>query len=893
MASAPPFVASSEKSLLIFIAYRRGLDEGSPCAQWLNQSLKGRGLTLDAGRQTEIQTYFDQRAPAIHDWTQKWKGDLRTARAMILVCSKGTGVRRSRTDWLYDEIEWWVKTRRTAPILILTNQDDTSVIPPRVFSRWPKAQRIIWSPNSTPEEHDAVLERITEGLIISERGINYEELRRLKIRNRSLATLTLIVLVLGVMALFFARSEREQRRLAERNLQLTYGPNLQVALRSYQQGDIAEMKALLTAVRPELRGYEWNLLRNLADQSERSWTESAEINDLAYSPEGDFLVLARADGKVTVRAMKHLGQRDSSFVADSQREITRQTGQAGGQQFTARVSNTPFISRAVFIGPLSFATTGTDGLVHVWDLSGTSDTLLPTIAPTSRTLVVSPDRQWLASATEDGTIQVWEVKPIRQYETYVLEVPKATFKVEPTALPPALAFSPDSKSLVVVGFSLYIQNDYTPFVQLWDWEAQRRIGFLESKKQVNSVCTLGQTVYGAMDDGSIVTWDLQTQKARVVLNADPERGSLDLITPAPNGHLIAAVAKKRNIILFDPSNNQLRMLTGADTDIKALRFDPEEDILLSAAGRKVRFYDLKRPQPRIDLPFATGVFDWSSEGRVLVTSNEGSVSGSFRIWNFSSNTSFNVPAAWGVLSLVLYPDQSRFVAGWLDGTVQCYRVADGTVIWKNKTRNQVDSLAISSDSSSLLVGSGKNPVVEIWDAQTGQQRNEFPGAGHLNLSQDGRLLATAGATLLHFEGKDVPLFRVYRMEDLKEIISGPARPERPKALAFDPQGKRLAVVDNEIEVWQLGSPPELLQHIPLQRKTASHAAFSPDGSRLAVSIDGALTIWNAETGDLLLRFDDRYYGMMKWVGEKLCVQNQGMVTIFDADLAGLEDWEGN
>jgi WD40 repeat protein len=227
--------------------------------------------------------------------------------------------------------------------------------------------------------------------------------------------------------------------------------------------------------------------------------------------------------------------------------------------------------------------------------------------------------------------------------------------------------------------------------------------------------------------------------------------------------------------------------------------------------------------------------------------------------------------------------------------MQCYRVADGIVVWRSKALARVNSLAISADSSLLVSGSGiAINSHEIWQTQTGERMGTLPGTGLAEFSQDGKMLATEGHSPLHTNGeKDPPLFRLYRLPEMQEITLGPARREGLNAMALAPQSQRLLCAGEEIEMWRLSNPPELLYHIPLQGKQAKNAAFSPDGSRFVMSIEGALTIWNAETGDLLLQLgqdNQDFYGAVKWVGNKLYAVNRGAVTIFDSDIEGLENW---
>ena len=208
-----------QSELLVFIAYRRtpndgSTEEGDDIAEWLNQRLVGEEVNLTPTQSAIVSTYYDKHAPLIHDWTQKWKGDLRTARAMILVCSPGTAKRREGTDWLYEEISWWIKKRKTAPLLVLAGVDEVGWIPSVVARRWPRAQRSVWLKSESAEGQEALLRKIRQGLVLSERGINYEELNRLRARNLWLGILTATAFILGLIAVSYAHYAKVQADLA-------------------------------------------------------------------------------------------------------------------------------------------------------------------------------------------------------------------------------------------------------------------------------------------------------------------------------------------------------------------------------------------------------------------------------------------------------------------------------------------------------------------------------------------------------------------------------------------------------------------------------------------------------------------------------------------------------
>ncbi len=133
-------------------------------------------MALD-GQEATLTTYWDQAAAAVGDWQQIWDGELRTARAFILVCSPGTASRRDGVDFLFDEIEWWLSYRPDiAPIIINAGDPAKAPLPEPVGDRWPNAQWVNWSQD--PVERERAIARIIAGVALAETSVRYLELER-------------------------------------------------------------------------------------------------------------------------------------------------------------------------------------------------------------------------------------------------------------------------------------------------------------------------------------------------------------------------------------------------------------------------------------------------------------------------------------------------------------------------------------------------------------------------------------------------------------------------------------------------------------------------------------------------------------------------------------------
>ncbi|MCP4259460.1 MAG: hypothetical protein GY774_18425 [Planctomycetes bacterium] len=128
----------------VFICYRQV--DGKKIAQWLFENLNGRCLP-DSGpveaaeeKVSSLDVYFDQTAAAVGDWKAIHQPRLHISQAMIIVCTPGaTQKLDEKDDWVHREIDWWLKNRKVAPILIDATGEGARWVPKVIKDRWPDA----------------------------------------------------------------------------------------------------------------------------------------------------------------------------------------------------------------------------------------------------------------------------------------------------------------------------------------------------------------------------------------------------------------------------------------------------------------------------------------------------------------------------------------------------------------------------------------------------------------------------------------------------------------------------------------------------------------------------------------------------------------------------------
>jgi WD40 repeat protein len=502
----------------------------------------------------------------------------------------------------------------------------------------------------------------------------------------------------------------------------------------------------------------------------------------------------------------------------------------------------------------------------------------------------SPDGQWIASASQDRTVKLWQpdgtlVQQLSEDEGAVTSV----------------SFSPDNRLLATASDDRQGQGTVT----LWQIDRQGTRTVRSWIAHPNTVTHVtfspdGQRLLTASWDNTVKLWTIDGRELATLTGHSD--GVLDA-SFSPDGQTIATASLDKTVRLWNLQGKLLKILQGHTDGVTGVAFSPDgQTLATSSADQTVKLWELDGKEiATLEKPNGDTVWDvtFSPDGKTLATAGEDKTvtlwtrEGSpiqtlrghrkpIRSVSFSPDGKIlatasedNTVELWspqrpkqpalrghqgGIWAVAFSPSGQMVVTGSQDGAVKLWR-PNGTILNTLKSEGQSvnwvgfspDGRAIASGGDDGMLTLRKSDGTVLTTIQHGKSISAT------SFSPDGNTIAIVGDKALKLWNRNGTRRQTFFANADAEVNS----------VTFSPDGQTIVTGhgdakgrDYTVKLWNLQG--NLLQTFVGHQSSVNWVSFSPDGQTIAsASNDKTLKLWDLE-GNTLQTFID-HIGRVYWV----------------------------
>ncbi|KAF3402610.1 hypothetical protein DPV78_003938 [Talaromyces pinophilus] len=495
-----------------------------------------------------------------------------------------------------------------------------------------------------------------------------------------------------------------------------------------------------------------------------------------------------------------------------------------------------------------------DYTINVWDTStGACISSFKDNEQPSRFKALMTDGQKVASVSRNGTINIWSVASgacMSVLDAFDGEITLATF-------------SGDGRTLALV------LNDCT--IRIWDVIRSVIILTLEGySEQITSVTLSmdGQRFVSGSPDSTCKIWDVD---ARVCISTlEGHSGEFLSVFLSGDGQRVASASFDSTVKIWDVATGaylstlQRHGQRVVVRQVVAISWDGQH-VATSAFDGSVQIWDATTGVCTSTFKgHGDGVtsISFSSDGRWIVS---GSYDCTIKLWDASigmSELSFEGHSG-PIRSFAISTDGQRVVAGSFNGPITVWDTATGVCILTLEGHVKVvNSVVFSADGQQVASGSWDG-TTKIWDMATSackltlcnDEDEEHDEDADKDPTEYHHIEKGVLSVVFSADGRRVASKEVNGSIKIWDMATGTCisrlkrNPNRAKPVALSTDGQRVVfkLWESPIEIWDV-----VTKECVSTLKDPSHAvgalAFSADGNQVASSLYTTVKIWDVATG---------------------------------------------
>lgn len=466
------------------------------------------------------------------------------------------------------------------------------------------------------------------------------------------------------------------------------------------------------------------------------------------------------------------------------------------------------------------------GIARLWDADTGAEIQTFTGHPQAiYSVAFSPDGTRVLTGSLDNTAKLWDAETGEEIRTFFGH----------TGWVYSVAFSRDGNRILT--------GSMDATARLWDAETGEIIRTFAYDRAVISAVF-------SPDGARILTGSWQTACLWDIATGNPihtfegHTDDVPAVAFSANGSKILTGSYDRSARLWNTETGELiRTYVGHTSRVRSVASSSDGERILTAYGYPdniAKIWDAATGTRTHTFSGLTGQINsvaFSPDGTKILT---GSVDATARLWDIGSGIPIRTFGGHtsGVTSVAYSPGGIQILTGSGDATAKLWNVGTGAEIRTfSGHRGQINSVSFSLDGTRILTGSVDATAI-LWDARTGAEILTFShpsGVTSVAISPNSTSVllgggntatlwnAATGAKMLTFEGHEAGILSVAFSPDGTKVLTG----------SSDGTAKILNAATGNLIRTFLGHTHDVLS-----------VAFSPDGSKIITGgSDGQTLIW--------------------------------------------------
>ncbi len=447
----------------------------------------------------------------------------------------------------------------------------------------------------------------------------------------------------------------------------------------------------------------------------------------------------------------------------------------------------------------------------------------------------SPDSVYVASASEDKTIKIWD-----------LLTGNAVLTLRDHGAPVnSVVFSPDGK------FLLSSSDDGT--AKLWNAENGNIIRTLEGHSKAVKFAifdSTGERIATASSDRSVKVWTAADGKE--VFELTGHDAAVSSVAFSKNGSWIATASQDQTARVWDAaSGQQILVLNGHKGGVRTVKFSNDGNMVLTGSEDQtlILWHTFSGKRVNTFVGHLDGVVsaDFSPDENVIIST---SVDGKGVLWNRVSGTLMsNIKGREKGIRSAVFDKGGEWIAGASTGNeihllpAQFYLT---NKLFEGHT-DRVFSSVFGQDGEFILTAS-RDSTARIWNIETNKQVKML--AGHLGQIHHGAFSPDQNTVATASKDKTVRLWSRKTGRETRQLVGATGAVNR---VSYNPDGTLIAGAsqDKNIYLWDTGTG-DIVHILTGHEGSVWSVIFSRDGTRLySSSDDKTIKVWSSSTGELI------------------------------------------